>query len=360
MIKAFPLNYIDPYIICPKNGNVADIFLKNNLKVFRSVGISYFDHSIASYYRGVRWFVLIREFSYIFFNLLDLYKVHKKWGPFDIIHINEIGMLLSAFVEKLFGKTHIIIHVRSTQETKKGIIRKKIIEKIINYTASQIIAIDRDVASTLENIKNINIIHNGTFINNTIIAETNNKEYDFKDENEIPKTNVVVAFIGGLIVIKGIFDFFEAAKICLKDKRNITFLIVGENSFDKEIMKTIKGKILIQLGLINNIEMKLKELIDEYGIKSNVVMTGFISDIKKVFSSIDVLCFPGYCEAIGRPVFEAGINGIPSIVTLTNPISDVVIDKYNGLIVPPHSTKILANKILELVNNEEMRKNLIL
>ena len=157
---------------------------------------------------------------------------------------------------------------------------------------------------------------------------------------------------------KGIFDFIEAARICLKKQKNITFLIIGKNAHSKEEFNSIKGKILKKLGLMRNYKLEIQKKIDKYDINENVIMTGFTLDINKFYEITDILCFPNHIEATGRPVFEAAKHEVTSIVALTKPQNDIVIENYTGICVPPHSPEILAKQIINLANDMKFRTKL--
>ena len=56
-----------------------------------------------------------------------------------------------------------------------------------------------------------------------------------------------------------------------------------------------------------------------------------------------------------RSVFEAGIYGIPTIISLKDKIEDVVTDGFNGLIVEEKSPDQIADAVLKLYKDHDLR-----
>ena len=64
------------------------------------------------------------------------------------------------------------------------------------------------------------------------------------------------------------------------------------------------------------------------------------------------MIFPSYVSAAGRPILEAGLYGIPSLITLfKKDKNDIIKNNYNGLYVKNNSVNDLLKKILYLKKN---------
>jgi glycosyltransferase involved in cell wall biosynthesis len=61
---------------------------------------------------------------------------------------------------------------------------------------------------------------------------------------------------------------------------------------------------------------------------------------------MDVLVFPTFLDAPGRPVFEAAFFGIPSIVAVREPHADTLIDGETGIAIDRPDPRLLADAIL--------------
>ena len=85
---------------------------------------------------------------------------------------------------------------------------------------------------------------------------------------------------------------------------------------------------------------------------------GFREDVDNVYSQIDVLCFASHLEGAGRPVFEAAFSGVPSVVALSRPRGDTIVDGETGLIVPPRDAVALADALERLHQEPERRREM--
>ena len=80
-------------------------------------------------------------------------------------------------------------------------------------------------------------------------------------------------------------------------------------------------------------------------------------NLKNFYSKIDVIIFPSYMNAVGRPVIEAALLKKPSIIALNKYNRDTA-QKGNCMIFKPGNLKILKEKILLLINNKSKLKKM--
>ncbi|HEY8388163.1 MAG TPA: glycosyltransferase, partial [Parasegetibacter sp.] len=99
-------------------------------------------------------------------------------------------------------------------------------------------------------------------------------------------------------------------------------------------------------------------LISSYGLKDNIHLLGFSSDIHSFYSFIDVVCFPSYYNAPGRPVFEGAWFGKPSILAVTDPKPDTFIPGVTGLQVTPGDVGAIVEAIKRFYLQEDLKTTL--
>ena len=100
---------VDIYILCPK-GSANDFYRSITPNVIDTLGLSKFDNTAYSYYKGFRWLILIREIFYIPFTFISIIYLKIKYRDFDIIHTNEITDIIPALLCKIFFKSKHIVH----------------------------------------------------------------------------------------------------------------------------------------------------------------------------------------------------------------------------------------------------------
>jgi glycosyltransferase involved in cell wall biosynthesis len=347
IIKAFPKNSIKPHIITQK-GNVKDFFKSENSSVIEARGISQFDNTRLSYYHGVRWLILLREFYYSFYTLYAVIKARIKWKKIDIVHINEITLILPIILAKLFFSRPVIVHCRSLQRLKEKSLRSGLIRTILKKCCSMIIAIDNTVKETVPNDLPVSVIHNGFSVN-----------FDSRiKHNQIltrSKCSITVGMVSNLLKIKGVYEFVEAARICVRKGLDINFLIIGRGPHR---FNAVMNFFLRKLGFTWDIESDISRLVSRYGIKDHFNMIEFIPDLNHVYKNIDILCFPSHINAVGRPVFEAAFFKVPSIVAINDPSDDTIVNGKTGICIDPGNAAQLADAIEYLAVNKRVRKQM--
>ena len=125
----------------------------------------------------------------------------------------------------------------------------------------------------------------------------------------------------------------------MKYKKNIFFYIVGPIPQKPNVLE-----ILLKITRIReNYYHLLKE--NEKKISKNSKFLGFSYKLDNFYSNINLLIFPSYVSAAGRPILEAGMYGIPSLITLfKNDKNDIIKNNYNGLYVKNNSANDLLKK----------------
>lgn len=339
MIEALPENAVEPYLVAPY-GTINKYCQHLKIPTINMLGCSVFDNTRLSYYRGMRWLILLRELLFIPFNTMAIFKAYYKWKDIDIIHVNEYMPILSIYLAKKLFKKPVVVHARSVQENSKTPKIIKFYKAFMEKYVDQVIAIDKDVFNSLPSKKNVSIIHNGLIVKNLETKKVKNKKFR-------------VAIIGNLLKYKGVFEFIEAAKILQDKNYDIDFYFVGAN-----IRKdTLKNKILYFLGITEDIYTKVNNYIEKNNLQ-NIHFTGFVDDITTFLPTIDINCFPSHLEAVGRSVFETAFYEVPSIVAITNPNDDTIINNVTGVVIKPYSPVELANAIKLLYDNPSFLKKL--
>ncbi len=105
------------------------------------------------------------------------------------------------------------------------------------------------------------------------------------------------------------------------------------------------------------LESELSSLAQELGIAERVV---FIvgKQAYSYYPLFDCFVLPSFQEGISIALLEAMCFSLPCMVTSPIKLHEVLIDGYNGLIVPSNDLKALTEKLNFLVSDAKMRKQL--
>lgn len=94
-------------------------------------------------------------------------------------------------------------------------------------------------------------------------------------------------------------------------------------------------------------------------LNDKVVFVGEVSDdlLPKYYSIADMLVLPSKdrSEGFGLTILEANASGKPVIGSNIGGIPGILTDNDNGILVPPNNPTLLADAILRLVKNDELR-----
>jgi len=151
------------------------------------------------------------------------------------------------------------------------------------------------------------------------------------------KTHIIL-YCGRLVPVKGVERLLKAARIVLKNVRNVHFVIVGDGPE----------------------RQKLEALAEKLGIDEAVTFTGLVSyeEIPEYMAAADIYAHPAYSESFGKACAEASACAKPVVAFKVGGIPEVVINGETGLLVENGNIKRYARAIMELIKNEKLRKTL--
>ena len=92
----------------------------------------------------------------------------------------------------------------------------------------------------------------------------------------------------------------------------------------------------------------------------DIIFYGKITEqeVPEVLSCADIFVLPSYNDSFGIVLIEAGLNEIPLIAASCKGPREIIEHAKTGLLFPPGDIETLRDKILELVNNPDLRSEL--
>jgi len=303
-------------------------------------GLTQFDNTRYSHYRGLRWFVLLRELAYLPGTIAALRRARERWGDVDIVHVNELtGIVAAKIARRLFGAP-LVVHVRSLTWDDHRSWRVRWAHNFLRHDVKAIVAIDENVRTTLPADLDVRIIHNSFPANGEVVRQ------------EVDNGPLRVGYVGNLHRAKGVIELVEAARMLVNQGReDVRFELVGDHPPAK---RGLKHRILKAAGLEQYVGDDVRALIARYGLSGRIHISGFTPDIGAIYSSFDVLAFPSHLDAPGRPIFEAAFAGVPSIVTVRAPKADTLIDGVTGYALASSRTEEIAAAIGRLAADRSL------
>lgn len=271
-----------------------------------------------------------------FFKLRRFIKNERP----DIVFTTGINnnIMLSLVNLTLLKKSRLVVRETTyrTKSTNISLLKKILTYLTYNMIADKVISLSRGVKEDLVNNFHINkekivVIYNPVEINkiNQLKSEKINYQIREKDEK-------LILSVGRLVEQKDFPTLIKAFSL-VQQKMKAKLIILG------------KGH------LIN----ELKSLSEQLGIKDKVLFLGFKQNPYKYMRYSDVFVLTSKVEGFGHVIVEAMTTGTPIIST--NCVSgprEIIGDNKYGILVPVGDYKTLALKILELLKDEKLQKNL--
>jgi glycosyltransferase involved in cell wall biosynthesis len=156
-----------------------------------------------------------------------------------------------------------------------------------------------------------------------------------RDELGIPPDAPVVGKIARLFPLKGHKELMDAAPAVVARQPDVRFLLIGDGILQDE----------------------LRERAREAGIVDNFVFAGLIprERIPAMLSAMDVLVHTSLREGLARVLPQALAMGVPCVAFDLDGAPEVVIDGETGLLTRPGDDAGLAEAIVRLLQDPELR-----
>jgi len=146
---------------------------------------------------------------------------------------------------------------------------------------------------------------------------------------------LVVTMISRIDENKGVREFVQAADLVQRHMKNTAFLLVGPYASE--------GK-------------QAEQFVEQLRHQSETVhYLGPRKDIPAILSLSDICALPSYREGLPRVLVEAGALQVPCITTDVPGCRDVILDDWNGRLVPPRNSQALADAMIELLSDQTRR-----
>lgn len=272
-------------------------------------------------------------------NISMVSEIVKKIEP-DIIHCNEWGLIpIGRMLKKL--NYPVVMHARTMPHKSYPKLNKYVLSKVKKY-CDHLICISGSVDYAMSSVPQRSIIYNPLEVNSKIIRDSKKKDHvTFVSLSAIQKT-------------KGVFDIAEAAKR-LKENPKIKIQVAGRINIHDPKSLSIKQKILKALGLINFEDSNRMIDFIKTNELSNIELLDHVENIHSVIAKADVMLAPMHLNAPPRSVYEAGIYGIPSILSMSDKVEDVIENGVCGLLINEEAPEELVEAMKILANNAELR-----
>lgn len=152
----------------------------------------------------------------------------------------------------------------------------------------------------------------------------------------LEQDDIVIGQVSRLNEQKGHTYLIDAAPAIIARQPRVKFVLVGDGPLRAELTKKIQDK----------------------GVEDHFVLLGFRQDVPELLPLFDVFTLPSLYEGLPNVVLEAMACGLPVVATPVDGTKEAVIDQETGFLVPVGDTKQLAEKLLDVISNDDLKLKL--
>ena len=102
----------------------------------------------------------------------------------------------------------------------------------------------------------------------------------------------------------------------------------------------------------------IAERLDRERLRDRVRLAGFRSDLVDLLPCCDLLVHPARSEGLGVALLEAAGAGLPVVATRVGGVPEAVVDGRTGLLVEPGDLDALAEALLRLLGDADLRRRM--
>ena len=130
-------------------------------------------------------------------------------------------------------------------------------------------------------------------------------------------------------------------------------------AFSDYLKKTGDDMYLVMLDYEESALNSILADIGDTDLKSRIILTGYVinTDLPAIYNLCKIFLYPSLRESFGIPMLEAMRCGVPVITSNTSSMPEV--SGNAAFIIDPYKPNEITNAIIELINNEELRTDLI-
>jgi glycosyltransferase involved in cell wall biosynthesis len=185
------------------------------------------------------------------------------------------------------------------------------------------VRIEKDLGADVSKIK---VINNGIEVNKFTPGPTREGG------------RLVVGSSARVVPIKGIHNLIQTAKL-VREEYDADFVVFG-NFQDKEYTQ------------------RCFKMVEDMGLKEHFLFTGHVTKPLEWYHKIDILTLASLSEGVPYALIEAMCCKLPCVCTAVGGVPEILPDESYGFIVPPNAPEKMAEKLLILLKDKELRQSM--
>jgi glycosyltransferase involved in cell wall biosynthesis len=321
----------EPVVVVPERGPLQTRIEGLGMQVIVDPGLSIVDRASLKSSRAVGFFLGFPLSVLRFFNLLRRERI-------ALVHTNTAVMPSPALAAWLAGVPH-VWHMREIfDEFRSG---WQIYWRYVHAFSTRIPCMSEAIAAQFPNRAKTCVLFDGLPLEEYPRA-TQNSRTGAKAKFQLG-AEPVVGCVGRIkFVRKGQEVLVQAAALLKQRGLTAKYLLIGAPAPGNEE----HGE-------------RLRKLIHDLGLGSDVVLPGELADPKPAYAAMDIFVLPSaQAEPFGLVVLEAMAMGCPVVATAIGGPLSIVAEGETGFLVPPGDARALADKLEVLLRDATLRERM--
>ncbi len=288
---------------------------------------------------------LVREISPAN-DLKAIVKLRKMMidGRYDVVHTHSSKAgVLGRIAAKLAGVPIIVHTVHGWSYHEHMSPRKKnlyvMLEKIGYRNGHAMITvspkdIDKGLAEGIGRREDYTVIRSGIELDR--FGQPTVPRDEMRQSLGIPAEAVVIGSVTRLSEQKDPVTLIDALAQAHQARPDIWSVIVGDGLLRPEVEAKIAS----------------------YGLSDRILLTGLRRDVPELMATFDIFVLASLWEGLPRVLPQAMATSLPIVCTRADGSAEAVIDGETGYLLPPQQPALIAEKLIELVDDAEKRKQM--
>ena len=277
---------------------------------------------------GNKVFLAPRKSRHPVKNFFEIKRIVKE-NKYDIVirHSDNAFAIVDMVAAWMGGAKTRIFHSHSSSSYSKGL--HAFFRPWMSFAVTKRFACSENAGKWMYGKRDFKVINNAIDIKKNIfdnsIRDEVRKEWGMEGKK-------VYAHVGIYFPVKNHLFLIKAFSYILKKQPEARLILIGEGEMRSE----------------------MEELIEELGIKDEVILTGVRYDVPRLLQMADVFCFPSKYEGLPLSLIEAQAAGLRCLISKVITDEVIVTDLVTKIDIE-EGEEAFANKALELSEDYERR-----
>ena len=245
----------------------------------------------------------------------------------DIVHSQSLSCCTPALISKKILGIPYIAWGRGTDVYIPNGLFDRLSAPSILKNADAVLALTADMKREMQNIceRDVIVVPNGVKL----------KVFQKTSGSKIEDNAKTIIYVGRLQPVKGVQYLIEAMIAVQREIPDINLVIVGDGEE----------------------RSKLEKLAKELDLTGCIQFVGKVpqEEIPSMLHQSDIFVLPSLSEGFPNVIIEAMAAGLPIVASKIGGIPEIVEDEINGYLVSTKKPDEIADKILVLLQNDDIR-----